>query len=200
TVYQHNVGSALVRGWLDLCAECHSGHCAPIPRTEPRKFNFRVIDVVHSQVVSAPDDCMYAALSYVWGPATQVMNKKDVRTTLTSPGGMDHLPIPQTIRDSMEFCKAIGYTYLWVDALCIEQDEPGDLGSQIAAMDQVYSDASFTIVAAAGTHCDFGLPGFNGSRDFVQHASAIAGTVYLTTQRSPSLDALTSKWNTRGWT
>jgi len=71
----------------------------------------------------------------------------------------------------MEFCKTIGYTYLWVDALYIEQGETDGLGSQIAAMDNVYSGASSTLVAAAGTHCDFGLPASNGSRDFVQHSS-----------------------------
>ncbi|TAQ91312.1 hypothetical protein B7494_g294 [Chlorociboria aeruginascens] len=190
----------LVKSWLDLCHGCHSDDCASGQSTAPRQFDFRVIDVVHERIVSAPDNCTYVALSYVWGDAKQVMNKESIRSTLTTPGGMRSLEIPRTIQDAIGLCRELGKDYLWVDALCIHQDDGVDVKSQIANMDQVYSCADITIIAAAGDHCNTGLPGFNGSRNFIQHAANIGGTRFITTQRSPTSTAAKSKWNTRGWT
>jgi len=53
----------------------------------------------------------------------------------------------------------MGERYLWVDALCIIQDDSMDKEWQIARMGSIYSSAVFTIVAACGVDADAGLPG-----------------------------------------
>jgi hypothetical protein len=188
-VDQHRVDLRLVRSWLDLCRDCHSGDCAPGQRIARSQFGLRVIDVIHERVVDAPADCKYVDLSYVRGQAKQVMNRKDTRLILTTPGGLCSLEIPRTTRDATNFRKVLGENHLWVDALCIQQDDGEDVRSQIANMDQVYSCAEFTIVAAAGDRCNMGLPGLNGSRNFIQHTADIWGTRLITTHRSPTLGA-----------
>ena len=59
----------------------------------------------------------------------------------------------------MEACRRIGCRYLWVDALCIVQDDPDDVREQITLMCDIYSGALSTIIAAWGDNADAGLPG-----------------------------------------
>jgi hypothetical protein len=51
----------------------------------------------------------------------------------------------------MELTRLLGERYLWVDRLCIIQDDFRDGGafSQVASMDKIYAGAHLTIIAAA---------------------------------------------------
>jgi hypothetical protein len=49
--------------------------------------------------------------------------------------------------------------YLWVDRYCIDQDDVQTKHVIIQRMDEVYKNASVTIINAAGTGPDSGLPG-----------------------------------------
>ncbi|KAI1268297.1 hypothetical protein F5Y18DRAFT_374643 [Xylariaceae sp. FL1019] len=64
----------------------------------------------------------------------------------------------------MMLCSEVGERYLWVDALCILQDDGDDKLEQINAMDAVCSRAYAIIVAAATHDADGGLAPVNGSR------------------------------------
>ena len=81
--------------------------------------------------------------------------------SLERQGGInpDDPLLPRTIRDVMEVVQGLKKRYLWVDSLCIVQDGPVSNSSQIAAMDVIYSLASFTIIAASSEDADGGLPG-----------------------------------------
>lgn len=69
--------------------------------------------------------------------------------------------LPQTVRDAMQLCLDLGERYLWVNSLCITQDDPITQKQQIDIMDSIYASATLTIVAAAGDHADSGLPGIS---------------------------------------
>ncbi|PSN62948.1 hypothetical protein BS50DRAFT_455258, partial [Corynespora cassiicola Philippines] len=89
----------------------------------------------------------YLALSYVWGSA------KTIQTTKTNIGALEKQnslimhagSLPRTIRDAMTFVKRLGQRYLWVDSLCIVQDDGVEKHSQIAMMHEIYSAAYVTI-------------------------------------------------------
>jgi hypothetical protein len=61
----------------------------------------KVIDCVKRRVVPSPLDCVYIALSYVWG------------TNQACPSLEERLP--QTREDSITTVLHLGYRYLWVD-------------------------------------------------------------------------------------
>lgn len=70
--------------------------------------------------------------------------------------------LPQTIQDIVSTCKQLGEQYLWVDALCIIQDDPADKNAQIPQMADIYSGA-LLVISAAGTAdvlegCSLGRP------------------------------------------
>ena len=58
--------------------------------------------------------------------------------------------LPRTIRDIVSVCRQLGQQYLWVDALCIIQDNAADKMAQIPRMADIYSGA-LLVISAAGT-------------------------------------------------
>jgi hypothetical protein len=161
--------------------------------------------VTEKRIVKIEELNDFAALSYCWGPVneSQISLKKETLDSLSAHNGLlDHWEnIPLTIRDAMELCCHMGMPYLWVDALCILQDDQDDLSIQTNYMDVIYSAAQFTIVAATGSSAWSGLPGVRkGSRHVNQCLETISGVSFINTQ-SPYLDVIhNAVWNTRAWT
>jgi hypothetical protein len=163
----------------------------------------------------------YIALSYVWGPSKYQKTKLLTSNVLQlgRAGSLRTRPVPQTIEDAIELTKLLGFDYLWVDALCIIQDDVSDQKIQINNMHGVYKTAFVTIVAASGEHSDAGLPGLRaGTRHYVQRSAMVVspseegpGISLMTSVKSfpQSLrsswttghgDIDTSVWNRRAWT
>jgi hypothetical protein len=106
----------------------------------------------------------------------------------------------RTVVDAMEVTRRLGYRYLWVDALCIIQDDAQDLQQNVNIMDEIYSNAILTIVGAASANAEHGLPGVSVSRTEKQVRANIDGTT-VANVLEPAAGAITfSCWNTRGWT
>lgn len=163
--------------------------------------DLRVIDVKKQNVVRAPFQCQFVALSYVWGKTEFLRLLKANRADLATDGALRKHKIPTTVRDAMELCRALCERYLWVDAFCIVQDDDADKQVQIRQMDVVYSAAVLTIVAASGTDAYAGLPGmFPGTRTTHQPVESIQELRFAA--MPPRLPDTMSRlcWNTRGWT
>ncbi|KAL1623942.1 hypothetical protein SLS56_008067 [Neofusicoccum ribis] len=188
----------LLRTWLHNCHTLHLTHC-PRPNTSPPFPSFRLIDCHRRIVVPAPPSphCSYAALSYVWGPAD-----RDAAATANSK--RDPLTSNPAIADAVTATLGLGLTYLWVDALCINQSSPADKALQISRMDAIYRLAAVTLIAAGDPHP--GLPGTHPSRPrTTQPAATIprrggAPLVVAASLREPQRLARASRWASRAWT
>lgn len=105
----------------------------------------------------------YVALSYCWGTSQQ---QKDARTTRENVdyrhGGIDISQLPQSIKDAIEVTRKLELSYLWVDALCIVQNDPIDVKSELAKMASIYKGATITISAASANDS---TEGFLKNRD-----------------------------------
>ena len=216
----------LLRTWLRLCKERHAnigptpgGSAAveaaaapPLPPTLPPDHLY-VIDVAEDRLVShdqAPAPRRYAALSYVWGPPAgrpQLRWTRDTTDRLFAAGGLRRRlcdDIPTTIADATDLCRDLGVGYLWVDALCIQQDNPVAMAHAIAAMDAVYQGAYLSIVAAAGVDSWAGLPGVGkgdgGKRRSVQCYEKVGNLTLANAAKGFEHVMLDSVWYTRAWT
>ncbi|KAF4465010.1 GTP-binding [Fusarium albosuccineum] len=103
----------------------------------------------------------YAALSYCWG--------LDKQGTVLTRSLIDKLQegislesLAQTIRDAIRVCRELGVEYLWVDALCIIQDDPDDKAIEIDQMGLVYENSLVTILA---NRAHDAAEGFLGNRE-----------------------------------
>lgn len=107
--------------------------------------------------------------------------------------------LPQTVADAIHVCRQLGEQYLWVDALCIIQDDDVDQPAQLSQIDKVYGRAIATIVAASGIDPSKGLSCLR-SRDPPQVNCCIRGIRYIAS--GPPLKHVIEKtsWNTRRWT
>ncbi|KAI3316851.1 HET-domain-containing protein [Xylariaceae sp. AK1471] len=96
----------------------------------------------------------FAVLSYCWGGPQPIQLTRETATLAqVYPVTM----LPKTLADAAWFTHQLGLDYLWVDALCIMQDEPDDKGREIPRMGQYYGDATVTICAALANTCSSGF-------------------------------------------
>lgn len=184
---------------------------------------FRLIDIERQAVVLLQQvdlsSLKYCTLSYVWGRSQPHVLLKGNIHRLQSDNALNTLDLPQTIKDALSLTKLLGFQYIWIDALCIVQDDVEDQQVQIARMSDIYGLGALNIIAAAGQDCNAGLPGLRpGTRSMEQRELVIQlanqerpGLSLLTTLRSNpkdfgeffgrGLDDLASSvWNQRGWT
>jgi hypothetical protein len=56
--------------------------------------------------------------------------------------------LSKTIQDAVFTTRRLGLQYLWVDAICIVQDDEAEVERELAIMSQIYSGALVTIAAA----------------------------------------------------
>ncbi|OAL48914.1 HET-domain-containing protein [Pyrenochaeta sp. DS3sAY3a] len=135
----------------------------------------------------------YIALSYCWGTCEVVktlsMNIESFHQALP----LDRLP--QTIKDAITVTKRLGFRYLWVDALCIVQDDHDDWAAEAKRMSSVYQYAFLTIAAISGVEATSGLFTPKPPEQTV-HVGGLQFSMPLATL-DEELDR--SKWNTRGW-
>lgn len=192
------------REWLTKCTEHHEKTCME-EKMDPTKFGMRLIDVKTGCVVDALRNAKYVALSYVWGDkevAKQLLLSNNTYKQLTTPGRLldSHPDIPKAIRDAMAITSMLGFNYLWVDALCIRQDDKADQGRQIGKMDQVYSCAALTIVSTE-PHANCEIPGLGENTRTPNQVVCKVGKINLINSLPTLSRAFSaSVWDTRGWT
>ncbi|KAH9950034.1 hypothetical protein B0H21DRAFT_724460, partial [Amylocystis lapponica] len=96
--------------------------------------------------------------------------------------------LPGTIRDAVLFVRhgQLGERYVWIDALCIVQDDPADKAAQIPVMDLVYGNVLLTIFAASGNTADAPIPGLRPrARTQQQHVEMVQDLHLTVRQRQP---------------
>ena len=190
--------ATLLRNWVLMCEKsCHqvlkSGSISEL----------RVVDVVSGCVTLLKPPGRYVALSYVWGKSQPLVLTTSNRALLESIGSLKSATVTpsKTIQDAISLTRKLSERYLWIDALCILQDDDYDKSIWIPRMDQIYSSACCTIVAASGKNSGAGLPGVNpGSRNPNQLIEEVRGMKLgrMLPGRADTID--NTIWNSRAWT
>jgi hypothetical protein len=121
-----------------------------------------LINIAREQIVRRKPHEEYIALSYVWGDSKNESLRLNALNfqSLSTPGGLNsqEKPIPKTVQDAIHVAQALGLRYLWVDSLCIIQDNPTEVHREISRMGEIYRNSKLTIVAASGNNNRSGLP------------------------------------------
>jgi hypothetical protein len=196
-----------VGGWISHCDKNYAGICHS--RTDPWETisppaEMILINVQRQCLERITSSPKYVALSYVWGNAVDpLLTLQENFAALYEDGALDsqniRAQLPDTIRPSILLTSVIGQKYLWVDRLCIIQDNNEHKSAQLNHMAAIYGNASITIVAAEGEDDTFGIRGITVAgppRNSPFQQVDFAPTCRLVT--SPKLK--NTKYDTRGWT
>jgi hypothetical protein len=151
--------------WLHACENYHGIACSAPANYDIMEVHedMLLIDLADSCLVSGFKSRRYFALSYVWG-TTQAISFMTTKATIEEsmkPGGLTQFlkEMANTITDAMEFAYKMNIRYLWVDALCIIQDDEKSKPIQINHMDAIYRQALLTIVAGDNLTAIDGISG-----------------------------------------
>lgn len=206
-IKERQVDFELLKNWLRCCQEWHRDSCdKPIFEIKEVKMPpyFKVIDVYKQCIVDVPPHSRYLALSYVWGSVKPLSAITSNILDLQQPGSLIAYSnnIPTTIKDAIDLVTRLGERYLWVDSLCIVQDDdPDTKQAMISVMDFVYGNALMTIIAASGDSANAGLPGVSyGSRNRSQAIESIKPGMKLTYARNLADLLQSSTYQSRAWT
>lgn len=148
-------------GWIHDCVSNHDG-CHPLESPLPsRILDLEAFDdpskirLWETKGTTRSDS--YVTLSHCWGVDTS----HHVKTThATLPSRLDTIivqELPQTFQDAINVTRHLGIRFLWIDSLCICQDDPDDWAREAAAMQRVYAGAFLTISADGAPGSAHGL-------------------------------------------
>jgi hypothetical protein len=142
--------------WIHNCTSRHS-------KCSSRKVTVlptRLIDVVSLRLCETAGKAgTYACLSHRWGQGNDALTVP--RTTKANIASMiEGLPwnmIPRTFREAIQFTRSLGIPYLWIDSLCIIQDDQLDWEREAAGMADVYMNCWVTLAASLSPNSNAGL-------------------------------------------
>jgi len=154
---------SLTRSWLSSCIRGEDDHAE---WCEPSSSNFvpsRLLEIhLHpesttffAKLVESKHPVAYAALSYCWGG--EQPHKTTVSRLEAYKMGIPWNLVPQSIRDAVKVTYELGLRYLWVDALCIIQDDAVDIAQEIAQMPHIYTESTVTILASRASRSSAGF-------------------------------------------
>jgi hypothetical protein len=197
----------LVRRCISTCDEHHGNSCRDAYGTTEiaQHHPNMLIDTWRKCLTKTTTGEPYVALSYVWGNAPNVKtleaNVQDFQTA-GSLGREDiACRIPRCIQDAIALTELLHQRYLWVDSLCIVQDDEKASHCEITKMASIYANATLTIVAAGGNDASYGLPGIRGvsrPRSHSQQVAQLSNGAQILKSGPPKLKEAT--WSRRGWT
>lgn len=143
-----------IKDWIKHCEHEH-----PICNDAGQAGNFtpsRLLKLDDGVSLCIPHESVhFAALSYCWGTSKQpTTTKANLQARL---GHVDVAELPQTLKDAICICRGLGVNYIWIDSLCIVQDDEEDWVSQSAQMARLYSCARIVIAATTAADANEGF-------------------------------------------
>ncbi|KAL2196280.1 heterokaryon incompatibility protein-domain-containing protein [Corynascus similis CBS 632.67] len=139
---------AKVLQWISACGASHPCY------TDDSVLPTRALDVasnsVRLHITSGREKVRYVALSHPWLSHPWASHAKFELLRCNSSDmarSIDWNELPVTYRDAITLTRRLGIRYIWIDSLCIVQDDKDDWRREAAKMADVYSNAYLTIAA-----------------------------------------------------
>ncbi|KAM0186565.1 hypothetical protein ACHAPI_011645 [Fusarium lateritium] len=145
----------MIGDWLQQCQVEHQG-CRDDFKTH---IPTRLVDVgtlesstVHLIETGNGFHAPYLTLSHCWGQNANIIRR--------TAGGNLEIPLkklPRTFKDAITVTRRLGFTYLWIDSLCIIQGDKADWERESANMASIYSKGVLNLAASYSSDSHGGL-------------------------------------------
>jgi hypothetical protein len=166
----------MIKDWLKTCEEEHDICNMSLKPDGPMAA--RLLQVL-------PEDCLrlvvtqdlllheqvYTVLSHVWGRAD--IECKTTRHKLDQYRVEIHYEdLPVTFREAIQITRSLGINYIWIDSLCIVQNDAQDWECESAKMSSIFRGAAMTISATTSNDCHEGC-GINNTIEPPSHFPSV---------------------------
>lgn len=164
-----------VHAWMAECAsEAHHKTCSKaLQAIEATSwFPTRIVDVrekldddgrkrymLLETATTAPEGHRYATLSHIWGSEQQPAYRTlRVNYEARLRDGISRDILPPCFQDAIDVAARLKIPYIWIDSLCIIQDDPVDGPTEAGSMDKVYTNSFLNLSATASSSSKDRLP------------------------------------------
>lgn len=138
------------------CSQGLSEHARPRRVLDLQFIKERgIVSLVQGLAAKGVDQ--YVCISYCWG-AEQKMRL----TTTTRQSLLDGVPLTGlslNFQQLLPFLGKLGFRFVWIDALCIQQDSLEDKKTEISKMRSIYEGAVMTVALASSSGAGAGVFG-----------------------------------------
>jgi hypothetical protein len=141
--------------WLEECFIKHKYMCpSTLSRDGPPTLPFRVLEIPPSEsqgvrlLETRGQTGYWACISHCWGGQQPLVTTREPDTLSQHQKGIPWEDLPKTFQEAIVVTRAIGIPYLWIDSLCIVQDDPYDWQVQSAQMAEIYHKSILTIAGS----------------------------------------------------
>lgn len=151
----------IIRGWLDTCLQTHD-RCNQRPQESFVPSRLLQLDTATGpepvfRVVEATEvepGTRYVTLSHCCGVDGLELTHSSLDQLLT-PQPLSNLPL--AFRDALTVVARLGLSHLWIDRLCLMQDDPSEQQAEASQTRDVFRNAFLSIAASGITSSSSGL-------------------------------------------
>ncbi|KAF2801061.1 HET-domain-containing protein, partial [Melanomma pulvis-pyrius CBS 109.77] len=143
------------------CREKHA-QCSLPERPTSTAYPSRLLNVgteEHSLIILCSTNMFrdeeYVCLSHCWGEMKPFTLNAETQSALVR--GVNVTTLPKTFQDAINVTRRLCIQYLWIDSLCILQDNEDDWATESGRMGHIYAHAACTIAATASKDSSGGL-------------------------------------------
>ncbi|KAF3050800.1 hypothetical protein E8E11_000735 [Didymella keratinophila] len=147
--------------WVTSCLNSHprchrtiSAGSAPFLPTRLLDVADDTIRLIESKSVLDVNNRRYLALSHCWGLIPIIRTLKANYDKHKNHISEDELS--KTFKEAIHATRKLGFQYIWIDSMCIIQDDSDDWAKEAATMCDVYQYATLTLAAAHAPGGDIG--------------------------------------------
>ncbi|KAM7208226.1 Heterokaryon incompatibility protein (HET) domain containing protein [Naviculisporaceae sp. PSN 640] len=146
-----------IREWIEECDCNHESCTLEEPATLPtRVINVGMEDDKQIELYESSGEVeRYVCLSHCWGGHQPLQTTKSTLEARKQSISWDDMP--KTFQDAISMTRRLGIRYLWIDSLCIIQDDEDDWQQESAKMHTIYQGGYLTLAASWGSGPDSGL-------------------------------------------
>ncbi|CAI6334238.1 unnamed protein product [Periconia digitata] len=155
-----------IRRWLRTCNTRHAA-CSVPARFLPKRLIQVTEGTPRLVETETLDYAPYLTLSHCWGENPAQMIRSTKQNLEKRKCGIDWEELPVVFRDAFSITQAIGHHFIWIDSLCIIQDDEEDWEEEASAMADVYSNSFLNIAATFSSDSYTTL--FSDRKHFVEH-------------------------------
>ena len=157
--------------WTRRCRESHAKCHLETPTLPSRVIEVNMEDGNCRLYESNGERAEYIALSHCWGKITILTTlKKSVKAHCNV---IKLETLPKTFQEAIQTTRNLGIRYIWIDSLCIVQDDADDWAKESAMMASIYRNAYLTLAATAAKD---GSEGLFKSRQVDTYSHTLSGT------------------------